>query len=66
MNRLEGLFGKSAPCPWTNICNLLGPRQQMNSQTSFLDGSQIYGAFDKEAILLRSFQNGLFLRNFIN
>ena len=37
----------------------LGPREQINQQTSFLDGSQIYGTSKKTLESLRLFQGGL-------
>lgn len=40
----------------------LGPREQANQATSFLDGSTIYGSTKERIKKLRSFQNGEFLK----
>ncbi|XP_037572248.1 peroxidase-like [Dermacentor silvarum] len=48
-------FTRSLPC-----CHCqLGPREQMNSRTSFIDASQIYGIKDDITDSVRSFSGGL-------
>jgi len=47
-------FVRSAPCP---LCNL-GPREQMNQATSFLDLSLVYGNSDADASRLRAYVGG--------
>lgn len=37
---------------------LIGPREQMNQATSFLDGSVVYGTSDSIMNQLRTFQGG--------
>ncbi|XP_023309880.1 myeloperoxidase [Anoplophora glabripennis] len=53
-------FVRSAPAP--TCC--LGPREQLNQVTSFIDGSVIYGADEELAEKLRTFVNGT-LRMFV-
>lgn len=45
---------RSAPCS----CQL-GPREQQDSLTSYLDGSHIYGSSEEDTNRLRQFQSGL-------
>lgn len=47
-------FVRSAPAP--TCC--LGPREQMNQVTSFIDGSVVYSAEERFAKKLREMQNG--------
>lgn len=47
-------FVRSAPCP---LCDL-GPRQQINVVTSFIDGSTIYGSSLNDSVSLRSYRDG--------
>lgn len=53
-------FVRSAPAP--NCC--LGPREQMNQVTAFIDGSVVYGSSLNLAMQLRSMNGGL-LKMFI-
>ncbi|XP_071545466.1 LOW QUALITY PROTEIN: salivary peroxidase/catechol oxidase-like [Panulirus ornatus] len=48
-------FTRSAPAPRCNF----GPREQLNQQTAFLDGSIIYGTSEKQLASLRKHQDGL-------
>lgn len=50
-------YARSTPSPKDNC--LLGPRDQANLATSFVDGSMIYGSSNDKANNLRSFQGGL-------
>ena len=47
-------FVRSAPAP----TNLLGPRQQYNQASSFIDGSVVYGATAEKVNQLRTFLDG--------
>ncbi|XP_060516076.1 lactoperoxidase isoform X2 [Cylas formicarius] len=53
-------FVRSAPSP--TCC--LGPREQMNQVTSFIDGSVVYGADESKAQSLRTFEGG-FLKTYV-
>lgn len=48
-------------CPAIRTGCTLGPREQINQVTSFLDGSTIYGSSVEEVRILRSFKNGQLL-----
>ena len=40
-----------------------GPRQQLNMNTHYLDGSAVYGSNKKTADSLRQFSGGMFYSN---
>jgi hypothetical protein len=44
--------------PTSHIGCSLGPRDQINQVTSFIDGSAIYGSSEKDEDDLRMFRNG--------
>lgn len=48
-------FARSAPAPQCKF----GPREQLNQQTSFLDGSGVYGATSEVLASLRTMKDGL-------
>lgn len=50
-------FVRSAPCP---LCEI-GPRQQMNIASSFIDCSAVYGSTTNESIALRTLNRGLLI-----
>ncbi|KAM3718694.1 Heme peroxidase [Dirofilaria immitis] len=52
-------YMRTAPAPRSK-CEL-GPREQVNQVTSFLDASVIYGSTIQQARALRTFRNGLLL-----
>ena len=47
-------FVRTLPVPDANNCTM-GPRQQLNQVTAYLDGSLIYANTDSEAFFLRDF-----------
>jgi peroxidase len=47
-------FVRSAPAP----TNRLGPREQFNQATAFIDGSVVYGPTEQKVKALRSFEDG--------
>ncbi|XP_077300740.1 peroxidasin homolog cardinal [Arctopsyche grandis] len=47
-------FVRSAPAP---SCTL-GPREQLNQASAYIDGSTVYGPYDNLTISLRSFEDG--------
>jgi peroxidase len=48
-------FVRSAPCP---LCEI-GPRQQMNTATSFIDAGTVYGNTVNDSAALRTYRFGL-------
>ncbi|XP_053639505.1 salivary peroxidase/catechol oxidase-like isoform X3 [Cherax quadricarinatus] len=50
-------FVRSSPAPRPNCA--LGPRDQINQVTSFLDGSNVYGSDDQEMAQLRLWEDGM-------
>lgn len=48
-------FVRSVPAP----TNRLGPREQYNQASAFIDGSVVYGSTEEKVNSLRSFQDGL-------
>ncbi|XP_037796086.1 peroxidase-like [Penaeus monodon] len=55
-------FVRSAPAP---RC-LLGPREQMNEKTAYIDGSQVYGIDDEMMNSLRTKEDGLLIAQMNN
>ncbi|XP_063614654.1 peroxidase-like [Penaeus indicus] len=55
-------FVRSAPAP---RC-LLGPREQMNEKTAYIDGSQVYGIDDEMMNSLRTMEDGLLIAQMTN
>ncbi|XP_047500868.1 peroxidase-like [Penaeus chinensis] len=55
-------FVRSAPAP---RC-LLGPREQMNEKTAYIDGSQVYGIDDEMMNSLRTMADGLLIAQMTN
>lgn len=49
-------FVRSAPAPMQNC--MLGPRQQANAVTSYLDGSGLYASSQQRHLELRLFHQG--------
>jgi peroxidase len=47
-------FLRSVPAP----NNRLGPREQLNQASNFIDGSVVYGSTDEKVMQLRSFKDG--------
>ncbi|RWS24268.1 chorion peroxidase-like protein, partial [Leptotrombidium deliense] len=45
-------------CPAVKVGCVLGPREQINQVTSFVDASTIYGSSEEESYLLRLFEGG--------
>uniref|UniRef100_A0A914KR44 Peroxidase n=1 Tax=Meloidogyne incognita TaxID=6306 RepID=A0A914KR44_MELIC len=54
-------YARSMAAPRLN-CSL-GPREQANLVSSFIDGSHIYGSNEDETSILRTFSNGLMKTN---
>ncbi|KAL7637821.1 UNVERIFIED_CONTAM: hypothetical protein RMT77_011433 [Armadillidium vulgare] len=50
-------FLRSSPAPRPNCA--LGPRDQINQVTSFIDGSNVYGSDDHEMAKLRLWEDGM-------
>ncbi|XP_050717062.1 peroxidase-like isoform X2 [Eriocheir sinensis] len=50
-------FVRSSPAPRPNCA--LGPRDQINQVTSFLDASNVYGSDDQEMATLRLWEDGM-------
>lgn len=51
-------YARTLPAPRTANCSL-GPREQANQATSFLDASFLYGSTAERSRRLRSFRDGL-------
>lgn len=47
----------------STTCSSRGSREQINTNTAFIDGSQIYGSDPQRTRSLRAFQNGLLATN---
>ncbi len=54
-------FVRSSPSP-SEGC-LLGPREQINQITSYLDASNVYGSTDKYLSSLRLYSKGIYSNN---